>query len=395
MPRCCITKYLVDSLGAQERTRKIVHYYDAEVEGFMLEDRGQRRATWYFRYRNAIGRWRYYRIGSLDAVSLTEARTKACTLLELIRDGVDIHNDVHVLQEAMTFEAFVNEHYLPHARVKKRSWDFDKRILRLHILPRFGRCRLDKIRRGDVLTWQGELHTKGLAPSSCNRVFVLFKTVINCAIQWGVLSQDDEPCSGVRPFAVKGTKERYLTPDEARRLLLALEACPKKRSAQAIQLLLFTGARKSEILAARWEHVDLTRRQLTVPLSKSGKARHVPLSDAAVNVLENMPRGESPWLFPRPSGKGHVASVFTLWSRLRDELGLNDVRLHDLRHSFASFLVNAGRSLYEVQRCLGHSDPKVTMRYAHLAQHSLVQAANTVVQAVQDAQNEQHVAEKK
>lgn len=393
MPRCCITKYLVESLGSEERTQKIVHYYDAEVEGFMLEERGQGRGTWYFRYRDAMGKWRYYRIGSLKSVSLTEARAKACVLSDLMRDGVDIRNDVHVFKETMKFELFVKEHYLPHAHVKKRSWDLDQRILRLHILPRFGRCRLDKIRRADVIAWQGELRGRGLAPASCNRVFVLFKTVLNCAMQWGAMPQDKDPCRGVRPFTVKGTKERYLTPEEARRLLQALDACSKKRSAQAIRLLLFTGARKSEILGARWEHVDMARRLLTVPLSKSGKARHIPLSDDAVRVLRAIPRGESPWVFPRNDGKGHITSVFTLWSRLRASLGLNDVRLHDLRHSFASFLVNAGRSLYEVQRCLGHCDPKVTMRYAHLTQNALVKAANTVGQAVQGMQVESQHAE--
>lgn len=385
MPRCCITKRLVDELIRQESEHKMVHYYDEEVEGFMLEYRGMTRGTWYFRYRNPMGKWRHYRIGVMETMSLTEARAKCCALREFVAEGVDIQNDAHALQESMTLEKFVHRQYLPHARVKKRSWELDQRILRLHILPRFGRCHMDSIHRADVATWQGELRIKGLAPATCNRVFVLFKTVLNCARQWGALGQDKDPCQGVRLFTGQGTKERYLSPNEARRLLEALKSCRRRSSAQAIQLLLFTGARKNEILSARWEYVDFERRLLTVPLSKSGKARRIPLSDDAVQVLREISRGESPWVFPRPNGKEHIASIFGLWRRIRADMGLHDLRLHDLRHSFASFLVNAGHSLYEVQRCLGHCDPKMTMRYAHLAQQTLVNAANAVGQVVQDA----------
>ena len=175
----------------------------------------------------------------------------------------------------------------------------------------------------------------------------------------------------------KEFRERYLSEDEARRLLEVLKEEKDQQTAHVIRLLLFTGARKSEILAARWESVDLVRRILTVPLSKSGKARHIPLSDAALQVLADLPR-RSEWLFPSPRTAGHITSVFTVWDRVRTEAGLKDVRLHDLRHSFASFLVNDGCTLYEVQKILGHHDPKVTTRYAHLAQDSLLRAANTV-----------------
>lgn len=383
MPRCCITKHLVDSLLLQESKGKIIHYYDEEVEGFMLESRGMGRGTWYYRYCNSEKKWRYCRLGTLVDMSLTEARAKCCSLRLCTEEGVNIQAGVHELQKSMTLEHFALQKYLPHARNRKQSWELDQRILRLHILPRFGRYRMNRIQQSDVTAWQGELRTKGLAPATCNRVFVLLKTVMNCAIQWGVLEQGMDPCRGVRPFVGKSTKERYLSPEEAGRLLRALESCRRKNSAQAIQLLLFTGARKNEILSARWEYVDLEHRLLTVPLSKSGKVRHIPLSDDAVRVLKGIPRGESPWVFPRPNGREHITSVFGLWSRLRADIGLHDLRLHDLRHSFARFLVNAGHSLYEVQRCLGHCDPKVTMRYAHLAQRALVDAANAVGQAVQ------------
>lgn len=382
MPRCCITKYLVEELKKQGSKSKLTHYYDEEVQGFMLEHRGYERGTWYFKYVGSGGSFQFYRIGSMMALPLMEARANAYMLHNMVADGVDIKKDVHKTQEALLFESFAHTQYIPHARLKKRSWELDQRILRLHILPRFGRCQMDKVRRTDILAWQTEMREKGLAPGTCNRAFVVLKTVFNCAIRWSVLAADKNPCRCVTLFEDKRLRERYLSPEEARRLLMALDALPHRQGAQAIRLLLFTGARKQEILAARWEHVDFERRLLTVPLSKSGKTRHIPLSDDAVDVLKNLQRTESPWLFPQKNGKGPIQSVAYLWGQLRGTLGLDDVRLHDLRHSFASFLVNAGCSLYEVQRCLGHYDPKVTMRYAHLASHALVKAANMVGKSV-------------
>lgn len=378
MPCCCITKHLVENIKIQKSKGKLTHYYDEEIPGFMLEHRGYERGTWYLRYQGEDGRRQFYRIGSLTTLLLRDARAKAYALYSLTQEGVDIKKDVPQPHDTLAFDTFAQTQYIPHAKIKKRSWELDQRLLRLHILPRFGRCKMDKVRHTDILAWQTEMHEKGLAPGTCNRAFVLLKTVFNCAIRWGVLVADKNPCRGVTLFEDKRLRERYLSPEEARRLLGALKSCRNRQGALAIQMLFYTGARTQEILTARWEHVDVNRRLLTVPLSKSGRTRHIPLSDDAVRVLEDIPHGESPWLFPKRDGKGPIRSIFYLWCQLRVDLGLNGMRVHDLRHSFASFLVNAGCSLYEVQCCLGHYDPKVTMRYAHLASHSLVQAANKV-----------------
>ncbi len=120
---------------------------------------------------------------------------------------------------------------------------------------------------------------------------------------------------------------------------------------------------------------------LTVPAarSKSKKPRHIPLSDAAVELLQALPRQDDiPWVFFNPKTKKPPVSIFYAWDSIRKKVGLEEVRLHDLRHSYASFLVNAGRSLYEVQKLLGHHDPKVTMRYAHLSPQAMLEAVNIV-----------------
>ena len=143
----------------------------------------------------------------------------------------------------------------------------------------------------------------------------------------------------------------------------------------------YTGARKREILDAKWEEIDFNRRLLMIPAarSKSKKVHYIPLSDAAIELLQSLPRLEDvPWVFFNPKTKKPPVSIFGAWDTIRKNIGIPEVRLHDLRHSFASFLVNSGRSLYEVQKLLGHHDPKVTMRYAHLSPGAMLEAVNIV-----------------
>lgn len=378
MPRCLLTQGLIRSLD-ERRPEKLIHYRDEEIPGFLLEYRCSGGGTWYYRYRDAEGKSRFFRLGAMRELAPPEARARAYALHKLVLAGGDPRAEALPVGTAPTLGEFVADRYMPHARWKKRSWDTDRRMFRLHVLPRFGGRRMDRIRQADIIAWQMEMRGRGLAPGTCNRVASLLKFVFSCAVRWGVLSQDRNPCRGVEAFADNGARERYLNAAEARQLLAELERYPGRPSAVAIKLLLFTGARKSEILSARWEYVDWERRLLTVPLSKSGKTRHIPLADEALAILRGIPRRQGvPWLFYNPRTGRPLHSVFHTWNAVRARLGLDDVRLHDLRHSFASYLVNSGCSLYEVQKILGHYDPRVTMRYAHLAPESLIRAANLV-----------------
>lgn len=275
-------------------------------------------------------------------------------------------------------DAFVSNVYLPHVKLRKRSWRVDERIARQHLSPAFGDRQITDIQRHEVEDWLHGLLASGLAPATCNRILAVFKTICSLAAMRGLLPTGQSPCAGVSSFKIHTLRERYLTPDEARRLMRELERSSRPE-ATAIRLLLLTGARKSEVLKARWEHVRLDLRLLIVPLSKSGKPRHILLSDAALEVLRVMPRTpDNPWLFPGHAPGKPLSDLYLFWNRRRSELGLADVRIHDLRHTFASFLVNAGHSLYEAQKMLGHGDPRTTMRYAHLGQASLLTAAETV-----------------
>jgi integrase len=143
-------------------------------------------------------------------------------------------------------------------------------------------------------------------------------------------------------------------------------------------MLILTGARKREVLDCKWEEFDLARKQWRISVTKAGKPRYVPLSDGVIQMLATMPHGDSAWVFANPKTRKPYKTIFHSWDTARIQAGLADVRIHDLRHSFASFLVNAGRSLYEVQKILGHTQIKTTQRYAHLSQDTLIEAANSV-----------------
>ncbi len=277
-----------------------------------------------------------------------------------------------------TLDAFISQIYLPYVKTRKRSWQVDERLSRKHLSGPFGARQLDQISRAEVEDWLNSLLEAGFAPATCNRVLAVFKTICSFAEIRGYLPQGQSPCNGVSSFKTPYQKERYLSQAEAVRLMAALER-DGTLSARAIQLLLLTGARKNEILKARWEYVNLEQRLITVPLSKSGKPRYIVLSEAAIAIVRKIPRiAGSPWLFAGHIPGKPLADLFDYWEKLRGELGLQDVRIHDLRHTFASFLVNSGHSLYEVQKMLGHGDPRTTMRYAHLGQDSLVAAAEKV-----------------
>lgn len=385
MPCCILSRKFVESLKKQEPPQKYIHYRDEDILGFVLEYRYTGKGTWYFQYRDSAKKLRLFRLGALADLAPTEARSQAYALHQLVKRGEDPRGTLATQSESLTLSQFVSQYYLPHIQVKKRSWSLDQRILRLHVLPLLGQRCMRHIRRRDIVGLQDGMKSEGFAAGTCNRVLIVLKSLFTVAVRWELLVADENPCHEVKLFAEIEQRKRYLSPQQARDMLKFLDAHTKLASSRAIQLLLFTGARKSEILTARWEYVDLERCLLTVPRSKSGKTRHIPLSNAAMRVLQSIPRHEhQEWVFFNPVTGSHLSSVFGLWKRMRQHLGLEDFRLHDLRHSFASFLVNAGRSLYEVQECLGHQTPRMTMCYAHLSSESLVKAANAVENSIEN-----------
>jgi len=197
---------------------------------------------------------------------------------------------------------------------------------------------------------------------------------------------EKNPCSRVHLFNVDNKVEHYMEADELERLLKVLQRDKNRTVCSIAIFLLSTGARLNEALQAKWENIDISNNVWRIPASnsKSKRTRSVPLSPSALAVLQQMDEKVEYVFINRMTGKPYT-TIHKVWERLRTDAGLPRLRIHDLRHQYASFLVNSGRTLFEVQSALGHSSPTVTQRYAHLSTKSLQDAANSASDIISEA----------
>jgi integrase len=357
---------------------KKIDFFDTEQRGFMLEVRRSGGKTYYQRYTDERGRERQFKIGPADVLSLSAARRKARTTAAEALVGADPQDRRAEMRTIPTLAELVRDRYLPHVKSYKRSWCTDETVLRLHILPALGPQYVDLVRAEPIAALVERMREKGYATGTTNRVVIVLRHIFNLARKWRVPGVAENPTAGIN-LAPDVNRERFLSLEEAQRLIVAIECDENQVAAKAIMLLLLTGARRNEITHARWEYLDWEKRTLLVPVSKSGKPRSIALNAAAMEMLRAIFRDStSPYILPSPVTGQPSPSLFFPWQRIRTRAGLPDLRLHDLRHSFASFLVNKGVSLYVVQGLLGHANTRYTQRYAHLTPDTLRDAAETV-----------------
>jgi integrase len=322
-------------------------------------------------------------LGDARDLLLSDARRLAERVGRQVALGEDPLQKKQEARAVPTFAAFIEQQYMPYIRSYKRSWSTDVSLLKNHLLPRFGRRYMDEITRQDIQKMHHDRRATGAAAGSANRLLIMMRFIFNLALRWEVPGIKANPCKGVPLMEENNKKERYLSGEEAQRLYEGVCASPNPMLRYIVPMLILTGARKREVLDAKWEDFDFNRCIWRIPMTKTGKARHVPLSDGAMAILSTMPRDMAcPWTFPNPDTGKPFVSIFCAWNTARKQAGLADVRVHDLRHSFASLLINQGRTLYEVQHLLGHTQVKTTQRYAHLSQDTLLAAANAATRAL-------------
>jgi len=382
MAQILLTQAFVNAATCPESQTK-QEITDKGCKGLILEVRQSGGKTYYLRYTSYRGKQRQYRIGNATVLTLHQARNQSRIALNRVVLGQDPCEEKAILRQVPTLAQFIDEHYLPYVKSYKRAVTTDISLLKNHVLPRFGGRYMDEITRVDVQKMHNERRASGAAPGSANRLLILMRYIFNLALKWEIAGVKTNPCKGVPLMEENNKMERYLSVEEAQRLYESVCKSENTMLQFIVPMLILTGARKREVLDAKWQDFDFTRRIWRIPMSKSGKARHVPLSDGAMALLATMTRKPGcDWAFANPdTGKPYV-SVFCAWDNARKKAGLADVRMHDLRHSFASLLINSGRTLYEVQHILGHTQVKTTQRYAHLSQDTLLAAANAATAAV-------------
>jgi integrase len=341
--------------------------YDSDVPGFGLRVTAAGARSWILNYRRrADVVERRYTIGSWPSWSVAAAREEAKRLRRAVDGGGDPVGEAQAMRDAPTVGDLAERFLAEHVTRRRPSTQLAYRIvLRKYILPRLGPRKVAAVEFEDVERLHAAVSRQH--PTQANRVLAVTAKMFALAAKWKL--RPDNPCKGIERNR-EHQRRRYLRPDELARLTKALAQDRNQETCDVLRLLLLTGARRSEVLFAKWDQFDLTSGIWSKPHSSTKQARGhiVPLSAPALALLAarfNKRHDDSPWLFPGRKDRPRKDTRH-VWARVLKRAGIHGLRIHDLRHSYASHLVNAGFSLPVIGQLLGHSQVTTTSRYAHL-----------------------------
>lgn len=387
------SKRAIEALPAHDpkSPSRETEYTDAECIGLHLRVSKNGRRFFQHRYR-FLGRKKCISLGEFPHVSLQEARRRVSEHKALLARDVDPGDERAQKRNDLTFAQFAQEFYLPHATMHKKTWQEDVWKIERRLNPVLGELRLSTITARDLTTFHSREKERTSA-TTANHHLALVKRMLNLAVKWGLLEKS--PAAGLDKFKEPPHRERYLTKEELPRFLTALDGLDDRLSVAAIKLLLFTGCRRNEVLSLTWNQVRLEEGRLFLPVTKNGRSRSVLLNARARDVLlglaavreQSVRTRLSEFVFPSRSGtrKGHLYDLRKPFEQACGCSGIEGLRIHDLRHSFATIAIQGGASLYDVQKLLGHSDIAMTQRYAHMVDESLQRATDNVAQVIDRA----------
>jgi integrase len=388
-----ITKRSVEALKpAADRDVFLWDTGDGALKGFGVKVTPSGRKVYLVQYRaGAGGRGspvRRYTIGVHGPWTAEAARDAAGEILHQVKNGQDPQADKAAERRAETLAAFAERYLAEHAETKKKptSVRMDKINLQRHVLPALGRRKLSDIERADVARLH---HAMRATPGAANRVYALMHKMFDLAEKWGLRPDGSNPCRDIEKYPEK-RRERFLSSDEIRVLGDTLSKAEREGAvsiffAALVRLLILTGARLGEIQTARWEWVDFERACLKLPDSKTG-LKEVHLPAPALKLLQALPRVDgNPHVIRGAKAGDFLRNPWKPWNLIRKRAGLGDVRIHDLRHSFASVGAGAGLGLPIIGKILGHRQATTTARYAHVAPDPTRQAAETIAATIHAA----------
>jgi len=377
------THQLLDALPAHDpaSAAREMEYTDTEIVGLRMLVSKNGRKFFYLRFRYR-GVKRMLRIGEFPSVSLKDARVRAHEAKGILARGEDPAAEHAQRAGIPTLEAFALNDYLPHAKQHKKSWRDDEVRLHKEILPRFGARTLDAVSAREVQAMHTALKSSH-TPATANRYLALIQRLYSFANQFHVY--DKNPARFVKKYREYNARERYLSKEEIASFLEQLAKLENRPIAAGLRFLLFTGLRKNEAFHLQWKHVDREGGTVFLDKTKSGKTRTVILNVLAREVIEEMWAAREPgheYVFPGKRKGEPVANPQKPFEEACKLGKIRELRIHDLRHSFASLAINSGASLYDVQKLLGHSSSIMTQRYAHLADESVRKATEQVARQI-------------
>jgi integrase len=380
-----LTKRIIDASLPKQKDYII---WDDEIKGFGCRILPTGRKTYVFFYRSPVNqKFSYLKIGVHGSITVDIARDEVLQLTALLARKIDPKENQlkqkEELKQSILFEDFwqiFREKYIKiNHKLSTQKRDFYR--IKNHLMPFFSKKTIGEIRRADILEFIHSLEEVKATASKCVR---LLSVAFTQAEFWGYRAENSNPCRGV-PKHQDRKVERFLRNEELIKLeqvLLARHGGSKSSpyTLAAIWMLLYTGCRESEVLTLQWKDVHLEDGYIYLPDSKVG-VRAIPLNEKSKQILLDLQKKEdNPYVFCGKSPGQHLQETKTTWRKVRELAGIPDVRLHDLRHSFASFALKKGVDLYTVSKLLGHKNVSTTTRYAHLELEHLKKATNKVAE---------------
>ena len=380
MPKRSTLRLTTRSVAALPVTGKDTVYWDRDLAGFGVRVQRNGRKVYVVQSRGPAGLHRVT-LGPCAGVAIDKRRREAATIIDRIKRGLDPvppepEPEPTVADlAARCMRAYVKVHCKPKTEKLYRT------AIDRHIVPALGTMAVNDVRSKDVIALHDRLRN---TPSMANHVVAMLSKMFSLAETWDVVPRGRNPCKAVSHYREQ-PRERFLTPEEYRSVGAALREAEAggwmwRPAIAAIRLLMLTGCRKSEILTLRWDYVKYDCIEL--PDTKTG-GRVVPLGPEARAVLSSIPRDEdNPWVIAGRLPGSHLTDLQRPWRRIRKQAGLEGVRIHDLRHSFASRTLALGESLTMIGKLLGHTQVQTTARYAHLARDSIQTAAARITESI-------------
>lgn len=353
-----LTKKLIDAAPFPKQGQMFLR--DVEVRGLALRITTGAKAFVFEKKIN--GRARRFTLGPYGALTVEAARKMAQEKIGEVAKGDDPAEARRQRRQATTW-GDLETLYLERHAIHKKSMKDDVSLLNRH-LAQWRTWRLSAITKAEVCSKHAEIGAAGHRIAA-NRMIALVRVMFNLATDWGFFAGVN-PAARVKLFK-EVSRERFIKPDELPRLWKALgdESNPYVRVAFMVGLL--TGARRNEVLAMQWTDLDVSQGLWVIPSTKAGRMHTIPLPRPALEALIGLPRLEgNPYVFCGRWGRGHLVNVAKPWRRIRQQAGLNDVRIHDLRRTLGSWLVAAGASLPLIGKALNHSNVSTTQVYARL-----------------------------